>query len=397
MSLGKDLATIRKSQHLTLEDIQNAIKIPVHTLQSIEDDSIFDKTDESRAYIRSFVRSYARYLKIDDQDIINALDAEEEGNYRGQLLAGNDEASDYDAGPEIEDDLDPARFNASYTPGNDSGRQDAADSTDAEQEDDDEAASGNTETGPVSTPSTSATTSTGTRKTGSSTDAKSKSSGPAGNIDWADMGKRFNPGSSDNRAWLIIVLIVLVASVGVGGYVYSDEIVSLFSSSENNELAENEENEQNPLPAPADSVINEDTQAMAAADSGTVNPEESLQNPVLGDTLTVAVYAAYGILDPVRVTSDFNWRTNPFWMEQGDAYNFDFRDSLLVRGQYSDLILLFNGHVIENPRQNHFSEEYNSILITRSVLNQPGYLAEPPATFPLDIAPPDTIVYRISF
>ncbi|HBQ61515.1 MAG TPA: hypothetical protein DD671_18375, partial [Balneolaceae bacterium] len=102
-------------------------------------------------------------------------------------------------------------------------------------------------------------------------------------------------------------------------------------------------------------------------------------------------------LEPVRVTSDLNWRTNPFWMEEGEAYNFDFSDTLLVRGQYSRLLLLFNGHVIENPRQNNFSSSFNSILLTREVLDQPRYLAPPPEEFPLEIGAPDSTIYRIRY
>ncbi|HBQ61517.1 MAG TPA: DUF4115 domain-containing protein, partial [Balneolaceae bacterium] len=74
MSLGKDLASIRKSKNLTLEDVQNAIKIPHDILDSIEDDSIFSDPNRNKTYLRSFVRSYAKLLKIDDEDIVEALD-----------------------------------------------------------------------------------------------------------------------------------------------------------------------------------------------------------------------------------------------------------------------------------------------------------------------------------
>lgn len=394
MSLGKDLATIRKSQHLTLEDIQNAIKIPVRTLQSIEDDSIFAKTDESQTYIRSFVRSYARYLKINDEEIISALDAVEEGNYRGQLLADTQDVSDseserdYESDSDTEADLDPARFEPSYTPVPDESPAEADRSADEDRTENEDIASDES--------TYTASEGTGTHAASSASATKPKPSSQSSNIDWADMGKRFNPGASRNKAWVIILIVILISAAGVTGYVYSGEIASLFGGDSTEVAADTESDSENVLP-PADSTMADSSEETAARDSSLVNPEVAVQNSTFGDTLTVAVYAAYGILDPVRVTSDFNWRTNPFWMEQGDAYNFDFRDTLLVRGPYSDLILLFNGHIIENPRQNYFSEEYNSIMITRSVLDQPRYLAEPPATFPLDIAPPDTIIYRISF
>ncbi len=84
-------------------------------------------------------------------------------------------------------------------------------------------------------------------------------------------------------------------------------------------------------------------------------------------------------------------------MEQGDAFNFEFRDSLLIDGQYSRMLLLFNGHIIENPRQNYFDETFDAILITRSVVNQPEYLEPAPAVFPLEVGPPDSTEFVIRF
>ncbi|MTI88425.1 MAG: hypothetical protein FH748_10695 [Balneolaceae bacterium] len=363
MSLGKDLATIRKSQHLTLEDIQNAIKIPIATLQSIENDTIFSQTKESKTYIRSFVRSYARQLQINDQKIIKALDAVEEGNYKGQLLADTEPIADRP--PE-----DPAHFTDTKTPATTSPEE-------------------STSSQPIQKKPSKPNIST------PDTPNKANPAPSLGSIDWADMGKRINPGSRNTKVWLIIVIIAFIAAIGVSGYIYSEEIAGFFTS----DISESEppdEISNEAFPVDSTAINNEDPSA--GQDVAADTPREQLtQSPSLEDTLTVAVYAAYGILDPVRVTSDFNDRINPFWMEQGEAYNFDFRDTLLVRGQYSNLILLFNGHVIENPRQNYFSEAYNSILISRSILNQPQYLAEPPEEFPLEVAPPDSIVYRISF
>ncbi|HCI71511.1 MAG TPA: hypothetical protein DHV30_13330, partial [Balneola sp.] len=62
MSLGSDLETIRKEKNLSLEDIFEVTKIPVHTLISIEKDTLFKSSSESKTYLRSFVRSYAKAL-----------------------------------------------------------------------------------------------------------------------------------------------------------------------------------------------------------------------------------------------------------------------------------------------------------------------------------------------
>lgn len=372
MSLGNDLASIRKSQNLALEDIQNATKIPVGTLKNIENGRIFSDPNESNTYVRSFVRSYAKALKIDEEDIIKALDELDQGIYSGSLLAGTGSVggkeevpktpeTDTFAGPRREDkqDHEPDKPPAEKVPV--SPKKEI----------------------PERTPPPDF-------------DSSDK-------INWADLGHKYSPAGKNSKLWVIVILIVLLAGLAGTGYYFSDEISSLFGFGDPAEVNENAANDGNAEvipPAPIDSsqVNQESNVEEQNMDRGTGEQSPAVSGmDVLGDTLSVTVYAAYGQLEPVRVTSDFNWQTNPFWMEQGRAYRFDFRDTLLVRGQYSRLLLLFNGHVVENPRQNYFDNSYNSIMITRSVLNQEQYLAAPPNTFPLEVGPPDTVMYRIRF
>jgi hypothetical protein len=111
------------------------------------------------------------------------------------------------------------------------------------------------------------------------------------------------------------------------------------------------------------------------------------------------LYAAYDKLDPVRVTSDFNNRTNPFWMDKGEAYYFDFNDTLVVKGQYSRFLLMYNGNVINNPRQNHYDSDLSSIVITRDILSATEYQENNTNNFPanLGVQAPDTVIYRLDF
>lgn len=350
MSLGKDLASIRERQNLTLEEVQNAIKIPLLTLKSIENNSIFDDNAENKAYRRSFVRSYAKLLKLDDAHVVNALDAMEAGTYHSGLLTGSSQASD------SEDDyepIDPFREEAVPQP----------------------------KQAPAPAPSP----------------AEQNPTPTINSVNWADMGRRFNTVSKNSKSWVVLVSILLIVLLGGGMYVFSDQIISFFDAeSTPSQQLVFESNGSNQPPSTADSITETPVEAEVdetAQGLNTVPP--SAESITLGETLTVTVYAAYGQLEPIRITSDLNWRTNPFWMEHGEAYNFDFKDTLLVRGQYSRLVLLFNGHPIENPRQNHFSREYNSIMITRNALNQPKYLAPAPEEFPLPVGAPDSIVYRI--
>lgn len=360
MSLGKDLATIRKSQNLSLEDIQNAIKIPLDTLKSIEDGSIFEDYSKNKTYIRSFVRSYAKTLKLDDEDVVQALDEVDAGTYSGSLIAGTNSPKDYASASDVPYDEDSVDEDAAtFSP----------DSSGSKPE-------------PRKQP----------------VPPRKASSDPEVNaINWADIGRKFTAGSNSSKAWMIGSFLIIVGLLFGSAFIFWDDITSVFDqdpAERQEQTVDTQLSQDNLIPAPVDSPAVEDQDPPLNTDD---QPPVSNEPITLGDTLTLTVYAAYGQLEPVRVTSDFNWRTNPFWMEEGEAYNFDFKDTLLVRGQYSRILLLFNGHVIENPRQEYFNTAFNSVMITRSVLDQPDLLAPAPREFPLDIGAPDSTVYRIRY
>lgn len=362
MSLGKDLASIRKSKNLTLEDIQAAIKIPPETLRSIENESIFSDTSMNQTYLRSFVRSYAKVLKIPDEEIVQALDEMEAGTYSGFLYGKNEDLDDVNNAEEFTE-LD--------------------------------ALTELNEADPVPSESAEDTDQPTSKESATTSDLES--------VNWADMGRKFTMVSKSPRIWLPITLFVVIAFLIGATFVYWNDISEWFGNEEPAMTQEPVMNAETDDPMDMEDQAADSTQANEVAPVNNAQQQTATENvperePItLGDTLTMTVYAAYGQLEPVRITSDMNWTTNPFWMEEGEAYYFDFKDTLLVRGQYSRLLLLFNGHVIENPRQNYFNSAFNSIMITRSVLDQPQYLAPAPLEFPLEIGPPDSTVYRIRF
>lgn len=354
MSLGKDLAFIRKKQNLSLEDIQNEIKIPLLTLKSIEDGSIFIDSGETKTYIRSFVRSYAKILGIDDADIVQALNEVEAGTYSGSLLADTKKPDELDHKTESTEPNDSETI--------DREKQAEPKPTNAKKE-------------PKASPVT---------------DVHS--------VNWADMGKKFSSVRQHSNLWVIVSFFVVLVIAILTTIFYWDSLSTVFSSNQTDEpqvMSSQPSTTEDESQIPTADDLPSATQN---SDSTDLVPEPVNNTPmVMGDTLTVTVYAAFDKLEPVRVTSDFNWKTNPFWMEQGDAFNFEFRDSLLVDGQYSRMLLLFNGHIIENPRQSYFDETFNAILITRSLLDQPEYLEPAPAVFPLEVGPPDSTEYVIRF
>src|SRR5699024_9142343 len=62
---------------------------------AIEDDSIFSDAGNGSTYIRSYIRTYAKALAIEDRKIIYALNKAEKGSYAGSLIA--DEESSHEA------------------------------------------------------------------------------------------------------------------------------------------------------------------------------------------------------------------------------------------------------------------------------------------------------------
>ncbi len=350
MSLGKDLASIRKELGLSLEEIQSSIKIPIHILKSIENDSIFDSLEHNNTYIRSFIRSYARALKLNDDDMVKALDEVEAGTYQDNLNETDIERKSSDA--ELRKPKKETPFSL------------------------DDVSPPEIEHAPV------------------------KEKPDVESVNWADLGKSFTSQEQSSKNWILFLVVFFIAVLAVTGFFFRAEIIGLFDFSDTQIVEPVENTFPTPLPEntdPVDSLASSVPTPPVQNEAPAINNTSQTQsNSTLGEMLTVAVYAAFDKLEPVRVTSDVNWRTNPFWMEQGEAYKFDFNDSLVVRGQYSRMLLLFNGHVIENSTS-FYDPEFDSIVLTRSGLNNSKYLTPAPSEFPYDVGAPDSLVYKVNY
>lgn len=84
--IGQELAVIRKHLGLSVGDIQHRTKLSKDIIESIENGLIFDRNAEKNVYLRTYIRSYARALKIDDTVVVKALDQLKAGNYNHLLL-----------------------------------------------------------------------------------------------------------------------------------------------------------------------------------------------------------------------------------------------------------------------------------------------------------------------
>jgi cytoskeleton protein RodZ len=78
MSIGSQLRQAREAQELSLDQAAQVTHIRLHYLVALEADQ-FDKLP-SRAQVRGFIRAYADFLKLDSNELIQALD----GDWKGE-------------------------------------------------------------------------------------------------------------------------------------------------------------------------------------------------------------------------------------------------------------------------------------------------------------------------
>ena len=205
-------------------------------------------------------------------------------------------------------------------------------------------------------------------------------------IDWAGLGQGFKKKRSQPPVWMIsagLLIIILVAAA---------IIISQFGffSSEDDLPVEP------PVAEQQEPSRNQDLTLDLTED---IPNDEAQQTEVaLSDTLYLTLYAATGRLDPVRVWSDLKPRIDPYWLDQGMAYNFEFADSIRVSGSYSNMLMFLNGNRIENFREQYFNPEESAVELTRSIFNSDSQWATPvPFELPEGVAEPDTLVNRPSF
>jgi len=366
-SLGNDLASIRKEKNLSLDDIHEATKIPKHIISAIEDDSIFSDYNENPTYIRSYVRGYAKALSIEERDIIYALNKQQKGSYAGSL-GKNDEVS-----PKKTFEYD---------------EENEEEKNEGKQTENDEMVHDHS---PAFTSKKDDT---------SSEDSKSHEhqSPEVESVDWADMGRRFQPlNSTTPKIWVGVVVVVLIAAVGVAFHFYQSG-----SKNANNTSATSNQTESSTVssdslqlnltpPATGDSM-----QLSEIAGDSTQNQSKALD--ALPDTLNLIVYAAYGKLEPVRVYTDIMKNINPYWIEQGSALRFPFVNEVHIRGQYSRMVLMLNGHLIQNFKEQFFNPETRLLEIHRSFFQEdPKWLQPAPDSLGIDAPPPSVIKKRPTF
>lgn len=343
-SLGNDLAATRKSRGISLEEIHKTTKIPKSVLVSIEDNSIFEDISNNPTYIRSYVRSYAKALSIDERKIVYALNKVEKNSYSGSLL-------------------------------DDEQRQKLQDSEKKSSETEKISDAGEQES---------------TAKSKENPFSKTQE---VHSFDWADLGHQFKPRRSANAKWRIILAILALCAIGAFLF-YWYYIRTLDSDAAN--ISDNAPPVQTSAPETRQldvmPSIGEDSARLSESGASTPSSES---RDVLPDTLSIVLYAAYGDLEPVRVYTDVLGELNPYWIQHGEAIRFNFVNELQFRDGLENVILLMNGRVISDLRERFFNPETERIEITRSFFEGNSVWLQPrPDTLDID-APPPSVIHQL--
>ena len=160
------------------------------------------------------------------------------------------------------------------------------------------------------------------------------------------------------------------------------------NSNQNSEISETSAIDENQNASAV--ILN--TEETALLDSTTL--QNLAQFP---DTLQIVVYAAYDKLEPVRIGSDLRESVYPIWVEQGEAYYFDFNQEITIRGQLRRMLILFNNNVIEAPLQRFAGVQANTVRLTRIRLAASEFEEKQELVLPNGVSEPDTIIYAINF
>lgn len=501
MALGKDLAEIREELGVDTDEIQGLTKLSFEIIAEIESDAIFNSEIYNNAYIRNFVRSYARGLKIKEAVILRALDAMEKGSYDHGIFkdAGAPNPTDPFGREERKRNFEeesapkkaPIRTELNYDAKTkvDATNKALADAeakkiidreisskkatgqlslTDSEETDHSEQPP-LTHSGSKTTKESAQTSDSEETNTTEGPDTKddptdhsedlsreaketptpekkpsdkppTSSTKTADKVNWAQMGKRFNAQQeSKSNVVFITILAIITVSLLVFGFLNRSTISSWFTgffegpsesaaevtdlnsdniiyadslagnnlsgnsdrSSQDSEISgtTNGDEQQSPSLEANEAETSQNVNAVGLAQADTALLDSiALQNLAqFPDTLQIVIYAAYEKLEPVRVGSDLKESVFPLWMEQGEAYYFDFNEEITIRGQFSRMLVLFNNTVIEAPEERFPGVQANTVRLTRERLSAAEFEAKPNLILPDGVSEPDSIVYAIDF
>ncbi|MEX0686626.1 MAG: helix-turn-helix domain-containing protein [Balneolales bacterium] len=378
-TLTEDIQAIRKFKKISLNDLYDKTKVPAHIIDMIDNGSIFSENPTNKTYIRSFVRTYSKGLGISEADIIQALDDHELDVYDGFLAdkymsnmadepSGPVQKTDSHGTDKKAADERPGRARKETQKSSGSGAvsskkgksvSNKSEDTERDLDEEDEKLR-----------QTKSTHTSGSQSVDLRPDYtkayNSRTPQPADldSINWSDTVKRFNPLEKKFNAFAIFGSLIGVIFIVVAGYyIYNSDSLTGFLG--NGTTADLDEAVQLPI----------------TVDSTSVQTEAEPVAASLPDTLELVIFAANDKLEPVRIRSDINNVLSPYWIEQGQIHRTDFIDEVLIRGQYSRMVLVYNGHEIEDivnlTTQDQFVRISRDFLDADSRYKTPGSFTFP--------------------
>lgn len=362
-SLAGDLKNIRRDHKLGIQDMYELTRIPLDILKAIEDGTLFEDESRNSTYIRSFVRTYAKSLKISEDDIVKALDDHIIGVYDGFLLSKygsgpsksenkggetNTEASSSNSqfGSRFKLDLPEEEAETSEHEAEEEQTKPESESKPSDEEEDlfvDELDEGSDEPAkPEKAKEEEGNYSTLNREEFSMPDPEKPYNREVPeppsvkSVDWAAIGKK-TYSLSRRPGILLLLLLVIIVFAGV-----TFIVVKKMSKSSKQNAATNI--------TTVDSLATPPLMTRSDSVKADLLPAEN-NKPALPDTLKLTIYAAFGPLGPVRVETDLARKLNPYWIDEGEGMRFKFLDSINVKGIFNNMILLYNGHPVDDFRK----------------------------------------------
>ncbi|MDI6400700.1 helix-turn-helix domain-containing protein [Balneolaceae bacterium ANBcel3] len=413
--ISEDLKKIRKEMRLSKQDVFEKCRIPLETIESIEDGSIFSGQTRNITYLRSYFRSYAKAIGIRNEDIVTALDEHQADLYDG-LLSNLYLTSK--ATPDVKKEDTPQSPSEKEKESKKSKKitPESQDKTIEDVEWEDSSIKKTRAT------STSGYASSESRET-TSPAIKSPPPPDLKQVDWAGKVKKAIYKPQKNRLLWVSLATVLALGLAIAFvywyWLYQEEN-DITTAVPAPDVAEEVYTEPDPEHIPDDpeeaTTVTEPEVVLTEEPSPTeeaIAEEEEEPEPVVSiemktftslsdtDTLHVYIYALHGNMEPVRVESDIfaqgenTVSLRPYWIEHREAMEFEFTDDIIIQGALSRMVLVVNGHVIQD-----FSDLYLDgprIQLSRSFIEENEYL-QTPSDSPFETIPaPAAIVDRPRF
>lgn len=383
-ALHEDLLAIRKKSSLTQQEVYELTRIPISVIQEIENGSIFTSKSHQLTYIRSYARSYAKALRISNDDIVDSLDKQQSDSYNGELSKRYLGSTTMPA--------------ASDTPKSDTEKNRPSDSQRPKKSE--------SEYLPVPGPTSTAGANEYSRPDPNRIYNQSTPQPPQmESIDWADVGQRISSMRSSSFLYIIVLVLILFAG-GFFTYRYfaSDDstqhVVQDETPIEFQGMLEPAEDTSLPEPPPSSTPLT--PPAADSVDQAEVEPIATPTRPItritegVPDTIFITLHAALGKLEPVRVTSDINGLRSPYWIEVNQGMRFEFLDNIVIEGQVSRMAVWINGHYFANLLE--YTTGNRTIELSRDILsNYATMFTTEPTQIPDNIEPPSAVSDRPVF